>query len=217
MMTMYPENGRSTNNGKQQANKIEGYYRLHAKIYDLTRWTFLFGRSQLIADVAALNPNPKSILEVGCGTGSNLIRLQRTFPAARLTAVDISESMLAVARRKMAKISDNVEFRHVAYSASLKPSEPFDIVLFSYSLSMMNPGWEEAIEASYFDLKTGGYIAAVDFHNSRSGLMQKWLELNHVRLDGHLLEKLNKRFVRESGKFGKAFGAWRYFRFIGIK
>ena len=47
---------------------LQGYYALHSKIYDATRWSFLFGRERILQHVAAID-HPKRILEVGCGWG----------------------------------------------------------------------------------------------------------------------------------------------------
>ena len=63
---------------------IDRYYRVHARIYDQTRWTFLFGREDLMRRLAA-TLNPERLLEVGCGTGKNLLELGRLFPRARLS------------------------------------------------------------------------------------------------------------------------------------
>ena len=81
-----------------QSARMEGYYRLHAQIYDATRWSFLFGRKTLIRRVAAMT-QPATILEIGCGTGKNLLTLAKTFPQARLFGLDISESMLRIASK----------------------------------------------------------------------------------------------------------------------
>ena len=47
-------------------------------IYDLTRKYYLLGRDDLIDAVAARANGP--VLEIGCGTGRNLIRLARLRP-----------------------------------------------------------------------------------------------------------------------------------------
>ena len=51
---------------------IQGYYALHSRIYDATRWTFLFGRESILRRSAKIAA-PERILEVGCGTGRNLV------------------------------------------------------------------------------------------------------------------------------------------------
>ena len=69
------------------------YYRWHARLYDATRWSFLFGRTALIRAIAA-DSQPRRILEIGCGTGSNLLYLHRQFPDAAITGLDLSADML---------------------------------------------------------------------------------------------------------------------------
>ena len=149
-----------------QSLRMEQYYRLHSKIYDATRWSFLFGRRQIIDKVAALR-TPSHILEVGCGTGKNLVALGQTFPQAKIIGLDISESMLSVARKNLGSMTKRISLLCTSYDQSLKLAQSFDLILFSYSLTMMNPGWDQAIEQAYHDLADDGLIAAVDFHNSR--------------------------------------------------
>ena len=79
---------------------LERYYRLHSRIYDVTRWSFLFGRNTLMKIISDL-AQPSRILDVGCGTGDNVLRLHQEFPAASLTGLDMSSAMLSVARKKL--------------------------------------------------------------------------------------------------------------------
>jgi S-adenosylmethionine-diacylgycerolhomoserine-N-methlytransferase len=198
-----------------QHRAIEGYYRVHAGIYDLTRWSFLLGRETLVREAAARTTAAR-ILEVGCGTGRNLRQLGRRFPRARLWGVDLSGDMLAVAARKLQGLAPRVTLIQAAYDRPVGEGPGFDLVLFSYCLSMFNPGWEEAIDAAGRDLATGGVIAAVDFHDSGSALFKRWMSLNHVRLDGHLLPGLKSRFSNCEAVVRPAFGGiWSYFLFIG--
>jgi S-adenosylmethionine-diacylgycerolhomoserine-N-methlytransferase len=200
---------------QEQHRAIEGYYRVHAGIYDLTRWSFLLGRETLVREAAAWVA-PARILEVGCGTGQNLRQLGRRFPRARLWGVDLSGDMLAVADRKLRHLARRVTLRQAAYDRPVGEGPGFDLVLFSYSLSMFNPGWEEALDAAGQDLAPEGVVAAVDFHDSGSRLFKRWMSLNHVRLDGHLLAGLKSRFPNYEATVRPAFGGiWSYFLFIG--
>jgi S-adenosylmethionine-diacylgycerolhomoserine-N-methlytransferase len=83
-----------------QAHKMSAYYRFHAQIYDLTRWTFLFGRHWLIDWLPFKYLERFNLLEVGCGTGHNLKYLAECFPKARLTGMDASGEMLQIAQHK---------------------------------------------------------------------------------------------------------------------
>lgn len=201
---------------------LQRYYRLHAKVYDISRWTFLFGRGDLCRRIARLNPAPRHVLEVGCGTGVNLAALAGKLPEARLTGLDLSEAMLDRAGRKLKKHGDRVALCHRRYDASFDPDAldgpAPDCVVFSYALTMFNPGWAEAIETAAEQLPPGGVIAVADFHDSAFGAFKKWMALNHVRLDGHLLPKLRERFEPETALVRRAYGGiWKYLTFIGRK
>jgi S-adenosylmethionine-diacylgycerolhomoserine-N-methlytransferase len=201
----------------RQSARVERYYRFHSKIYDGTRWIFLFGRAALIQELSA-NRTRTNILEVGCGTGKNLINLCRNFPEADITGLDISEEMLKVARKKIGPLAGQVTLLHKAYDQLLQPARPFDLILFSYSLSMINPGWDHAIECAYSDLAQGGLIAVVDFNDSALFLFKRWMRLNHVRMDGHLLPKLESRFQPRTLEIRRAYGGvWTYLIFLGEK
>ena len=80
---------------------MDGVYRYQRHIYDLTRKYYLLGRDRLIADLAV--PDGGTVLEIGCGTGRNLIAVGKAWPRAALHGVDISEAMLDTARGSVAK------------------------------------------------------------------------------------------------------------------
>lgn len=200
---------------EQTHRALERYYRLHSGVYDLTRWSFLLGREALVRWVAA-RCTPAAILEVGCGTGRNLRQLGRLFPRARLCGVDLSADMLAVAAKKLQDLAPRLSLIRAAYDRPVNPAPSFDLVVFSYALSMFNPGWEEALAAAGRDLIPGGVLAVVDFHDSGSRLFKRWMGLNHVRLDGHLLPGLQARFPLHESTVRHAYGGvWSYFLFIG--
>lgn len=200
-----------------QSGSIERYYRLHSKIYDWTRWSFLFGRAKLIQGLSASRTRT-NILEVGCGTGKNLINLCRNFPEAEITGLDISEDMIRVARKKLSPLTSKVTLLHKPYNQPLRSARSFDLVVFSYCLSMINPGWEHAIECAYCDLDGGGLIAVVDFYDSPLPLLKRWMHLNHVRMDGHLVHELKSCFQPRTLEIRRAYGGlWTYFIFIGEK
>lgn len=190
-------------------DSLKGYYALHARIYDATRWTFLFGRERILRRSARI-ADPKRILEVGCGTGRNLKSLRRIFPNADITGVDLSADMLNVARRK----TDGVNLIQQAYDAPLTGN--FDLVLFSYALTMFNPGWEDALLAAKADLSPGGLLAIVDFSHTGSSFFRRWMGINHVRMEGHLWPESRASFEPMVDEIRAAYaGLWHYGMFIG--
>ena len=195
---------------------LDRYYRGHARLYDATRWSFLFGRTALIRDLARLSPPPRNILEIGCGTGSNLVRLVRQFPEAAVTGLDLSADMLARARRKLERNQLLATLLHQRYDRPLYPEPVFDLIVFAYCLTMVNPGWERAVNSALQDLRPGGRLAVVDFHDTPFAGFRRWMEINHVRMDGHLLPHLETRCRSVVRTVHHAYGGgWRYFVFIG--
>lgn len=202
---------------------LTSYYQFHSKVYDLSRWSFLFGRRaiiQLIDQVTtapgSINQKPERILEVGCGTGVNLRGLRRRFADAALVGIDLSEDMLKLAHKKVGH-SGNVTLQHGAYG-EIDQTRPFDIILFSYALTMFNPGWDVAIEQAYKDLKPGGHVAVVDFHDAPAASFKKWMGVNHVRMDSHLQPKLQEHFTPYVSDVRPAYGGlWTYLLFVGQK
>lgn len=99
-----------------------------------------------------------------------------------------------------------------------RPAEAQDVVLFSYALTMFNPGWKEAILCAKEDLSDKGRIAVVDFHVSPQSWFRHWMRFNHVRMEGHLLPFLQQQFSTEYLSIRSAyFGLWQYVIFIGKK
>lgn len=193
---------------------LKRYYRLQSAIYDATRWLFLFGRGRLVELLAATHPSPAHILEIGCGTGHNLARMALRFPAARLTGIDLSPQMLRLARKKVARFGDRMALVNEVQAGAF--ASPHDVVLFSYSLSMMNPGWDTVIPSALESLQAGGTIAVVDFHNSPLLAFRRHMWRNHVRMDGHLLPFLESHTTPLCRSVRHAYGgAWSFFVFLG--
>lgn len=192
---------------------VDAYYRLHARLYDATRWSFLHGRNKLV-QLLARHRSPSRILEIGCGTGSNLLALAHAFPQACVTGVDLSPDMLEIAAKKTAEFGARVQLCQQRYDGPLDGG--FDLVLCSYALSMFNPGWQEAIAHARQDLAPGGCIGVVDFHDSPSPFFRRWMGMNHVRMEGHLLPELQNRFETLDARICPSFlGLWRHVLFIG--
>jgi S-adenosylmethionine-diacylgycerolhomoserine-N-methlytransferase len=195
---------------------LGGYYRWHAHIYDITRWAFLFGRSQLVRSTARLS-SPKQILEIGCGTGRNLVQLAKQFPDAKITGIDLSQDMLNKAKQKLTPYGDRVQLINQSYSSPLSPDSPFDLIVISYCLSMINPGFEKVLEICADDLSPKGHIAIVDFHTSSFPWFKQWMGVNHVRMEEQISTSLSALgYVPERYRVASAFGGlWRYLSFVG--
>ncbi len=168
---------------------MDGVYRYQRHIYDLTRKYYLLGRDGLIADLDV--PAGGAVLEIGCGTGRNLIAVGKAWPRAALYGVDISEAMLATARGCVAKagIGDRVTLAQgdaCGFDAqALFGRASFDRVFISYALSMI-PDWEAALRQAARCVAPGGRLEIVDFGQQERlpGLWRRalfgWLGAFHV-------------------------------------
>ncbi|MCX8996482.1 class I SAM-dependent methyltransferase [Rhizobiaceae bacterium BDR2-2] len=168
------------------ARLMDRIYRGQKHIYDATRKYYLFGRDRTIAGLDA-RPG-QSLLELGCGTGRNLLLATRRFPGLNLHGLDISREMLETAKARFGR--EGVQATFVAGDATrCRPAdfgvEGFDRIMISYALSMI-PDWKGTLDAAFDALTPGGSIHIVDF-GDQSGLprwfrtlLRAWLAQFHV-------------------------------------
>ncbi len=166
------------------AARMDGIYRTQRHIYDLSRRYFLLGRDRMIAGLDV--PAGGTVLEIGCGTGRNLIVAARRFLTARLYGFDISRVMLETARSSIARAGLGQRITVAEGDAKqFSAQELFDIAAFdrifvSYAVSMI-PGWQQVLPAAWAALAPSGQLHIVDFGQQaglpkafRSGLLA-WL------------------------------------------
>lgn len=168
---------------------MDRLYRRQRHIYDLTRKFYLLGRDHLIE---RLDPPPGgAVLELGCGTGRNLIAAANAHLGARFCGLDLSEKMLETADGNVKKAGLSRRIRLAPGDAANFDPKPlfgmasFDRVFFSYTLSMI-PSWPQALEAGLRALKKGGTLHVVDFGQQErlprlfKAVLFAWLDQFHV-------------------------------------
>ncbi|RKE84288.1 methyltransferase [Rhizobium sp. AG855] len=181
------------------AERMDAMYRYQRHIYDLTRKYYLLGRDRMIAGLDM--PKGGTLLEIGCGTGRNLLLARRHYPTALLHGLDISAEMLVSARHNFRKESDQPLLR-VADATRFSPEDfgtsGFDRVMISYALSMI-PDWQAAIDRAITALAPSGSLHIVDFGQqerlprlAQLGL-QAWLARFHVTPRADLRDVLEDR------------------------
>lgn len=167
--------------------RMNRMYRYQRHIYDITRRYYLLGRNELI--VGLTPPVGGHVLEIGCGTGRNLVAAALRYPEARFYGFDVSTEMLTSAIGAIARagVSGRAKVAHgdaTNFTAQGVFGQPvaFDRVMISYSLSMI-PDWSAVIEHAIASLKPGGQLHIVDF-GDQSGLpgfarraLRHWLAL----------------------------------------
>ncbi len=173
----------------QAATAMDRMYRYQRHFYDLTRKHYLLGRDRLLRD---LNVQPgQTVLEIGCGTGRNLICAAELYPQARFYGVDVSAAMLDTARAAIDKagLADRISVAQ-ADATDFNPHSVFGIAAFdrvfiSYALSMIPP-WQQAFAHAATLVAAGGSLHLVDFGDGADlpGWFRKallaWLDMFHV-------------------------------------
>ena len=108
-------------------------------------------------------PEPKSVLDFGCGIGAALPHLAKNFPTAQLTGLDVSEKSLAIARSRVPAEAELV--RHDG-GAEL-PIEPAsqDLIFTACVFHHIDAGQHEALFANFAKLLKPGGVLCVFEHN----------------------------------------------------
>lgn len=146
--------------------RMERMYRPQRFFYDATRKFYLLGRDRLVDSIPARAGD--RLLEIGCGTGRNLLRLGRRCPGVLLCGVEPARSMLELSARRLVRrgLADRARLAW-GTAETLDPLgqfgvEAFDHVLASYCLSII-PEPLPALERALAVLAPGGSLHLVDF------------------------------------------------------
>jgi S-adenosylmethionine-diacylgycerolhomoserine-N-methlytransferase len=203
---------------------MDRMYRPQRHIYDLTRKHYLLGRDQLIDRLAP--PDGSAVLEIGCGTGRNLIRAARLYPKARFYGVDISAVMLdeakaSISRNKVAAPIVLAQGDAASFDPNALFGQPrFERIFISYALSMI-PAWRETIAHALDLLAPDGSLHIVDFGDQARlpgwfrELLAKWLELFHVSPRAELESEFASQ-ARAKGLVHKHVALYRGYAFLDV-
>lgn len=101
-------------------------------------------------------PDNPAVLDVGTGSGCIAVTLARLIPESRITAVDISEKALSIARENARRLDAKVDFRQGDALGELFPGqrEQFDLIV---SQSPLYPPQRKSLDTrECYGLRTGG-------------------------------------------------------------
>ena len=184
---------------------MDRMYRRQRYVYDFTRRYYLLGRDRLIR---RLNPaSGDHVLEIGCGTGRNLVAAARRYKDTQFLGIDISREMLKSSGCAIAQADLQSRVR-VAFAdaADIDPSAllgrlKFTRIFISYSLSMI-PDWPRVLDGAIRLLADGGELHIVDFGRQEHlprwfrNVLRKWLALFHV----HPRDEMERTLMALAGR-----------------
>ncbi len=153
---------------------VESAYARWAPVYDLVFTACM--RPGRKAGSAAINAIGGRVLDVGVGTG---LELPMFAPHVKVTGIDLSEPMLAVARRRVAAAGlTNIESLRTMDAMALDfPDEHFDAVIAPYLLTVV-PDPHRTLDEMARVVKRGGEIVLVNHIGAEKGMMaliEAWL------------------------------------------
>jgi ubiquinone/menaquinone biosynthesis C-methylase UbiE len=116
------------------------------------------GYEATLARVRALLGTDRSVLELGCGTGTTALRLAPS--VRRMLATDLSDGMIAIAREKLAaQPLPGLRFEVAAAEAGSPDGEPHDAVL-AFNVLHLVPDLDAALRAVVRSLRPGGLFVS---------------------------------------------------------
>lgn len=159
------------------SQRVYDWWSRHDRVYAAFVTAFLFGRTGAFRDrtVAALSLDPgDTVLDVGCGPGSNFERLADAVgPTGTIVGVDASPGMVTRARERGEQVDCETEVLRADARRLPLANKRFDGVCATLSLSAV--GDVEAVVAELSDvLRLGGHIAVLDARSFQAEPL-RWL------------------------------------------
>ncbi len=128
-------------------------------------------KSKLIESFRA--NNPKHILDIGCGTATLSLMMEKAFPEACVTGLDGDEKILALAKQKIKKLNSKVRLvKAMSYNIP-GGSNLFHVVTSSLMLHHLTPSDKaKTLSDVYRVLQPNGIIAIADWGKPSNFLMR---------------------------------------------
>lgn len=206
------------------AGLMDKVYRHQRHFYDASRKYYLLGRDPMLAGLAV--PKGGTVLEIGCGTGRNLIKAGELYPDAKLFGIDISQEMLRTAGTAIVRAGMEGRARIAqADAAQFDPTKvfgrgKFDRIFISYAVSMI-PSWQAVVDNAAACLSPGGELHIVDFGDMRDlpgwtkSALYGWLNWYHVTPRANLFPVVSDVADRHGG-IAEAQRLYRGFSWISV-
>ena len=149
------------NSNNKKKKQIQRMFNNIAKNYDflnhfLSLGVDIYWRKKMIKAILSINQNPNLILDVATGTGDVAVMAAK-YTKAKITAIDISENMLEIAKKKIKKYkltnqikiqfgdSENLPFKNNSY----------DVITVGFGIRNLE-NREQGIKEIYRILKANG-------------------------------------------------------------
>ncbi len=191
-------------------------------LYDpLQRWLFREGFMRALVDDANIGPDQR-VLDIGCGTGTLIILVQRLHPQAEVVGLDPDPKALAIAKQKSEKAGVAINFVRGFADEIPYPPASFDRVLSSFMFHHLTRDEKlGALRDVSRVLRPGGSLHLLDFGRPRSWYSSVLARLlhrgQHLRdnIEGHIPQFMSESGFAESAEVAHrstVFGTISYYR-----
>lgn len=107
----------------------------------------------------AVEPHPaRSVLDLGCGTGTDLAWFAERYPGRRYAGIDVSPRMVALARSRLAERGVRIERGCAEDVPRVFPGEQFDLVYSFFGPLNTEPDLDRAVAALTGAVAPGGVL-----------------------------------------------------------
>lgn len=126
---------------------------------------------------------PQRVLDLATGTGDLALETARRIPGVRVTGIDLSENMLAAARRKAAArgLQGRIEFRQGDAERLDLPDAAVDAATVAFGVRNfgdLDAGLRELART----IKPGGRVVILEFSRPRNRWIRAWYECYTFRV-----------------------------------
>lgn len=188
----------------------------------------------LIESIPFQRETPIRILDIGCGTGTLALILKNQFPFSHITCVDFAENMIKIAKSKLEKFDNSIEFCTGDFNKYCA-AEKYDLIVSCFALHHI-PTDEEKIQTYqniFNHLKENGVFFVADIVLGSNKHIDdlnsaKWKDFLYKNFTPNVIEKellpvyqagdnpssLFKHFMwLKSAGFQEIEAIWKYFNF----
>ena len=170
-------------------------------LYDLFRVLGIRNRLQQRLWPQVTITSGSRVLDVGCGTGDDLIYLASHYPGLFLTGVDGEQKVLAIAKNKAKNRNIKINFQ-VSLAESLPfKKHSFDVVWSSLMVHHLPTKYKLlALKEMHRVLKPDGQLYLVDFDLIKNRIIRNfyWLQTLLEPVGDHFAGKLPE-YLRQAG------------------
>ncbi|MBW4504105.1 MAG: class I SAM-dependent methyltransferase [Scytonema hyalinum WJT4-NPBG1] len=112
-----------------------------------------------------ISKEPQDILDLGCSVGMSTFALQKVYPHAKITGLDLSPYFLAVAQYRSEQHHANINWIHAVAESTGLPDASFDLIsIFLVCHELPQAATRQIFAEARRLLRPGGHLAIMDMN-----------------------------------------------------